>query len=173
MCWNFLFYVHGGLTTGGLLCTTKTNTVVCLLSIFISSMTVHPYKHQTGRHIQKRRCFEFDFLLCLMRESPHPPRFTHEYGVAEPRWGRQASPLVSELLQTRFLVGGLEWILGGTTLPAFFTKLALLSLEGSHAKFIVFILQRMDKYFWRVCMRRREKWCLSFVLEHFFLLRFQ
>lgn len=62
---------------------------------------------------------------------------------------RQAG--ISSLLRVTLevLVGGLEWILGGTTMPAFFKNMALLSLERSYAKFIVFTLQRKkrDKHF--------------------------
>lgn len=34
----------------------------------IFSMTVHPCEHQTGPHIQKKRCFEFDFFLLAFDE---------------------------------------------------------------------------------------------------------
>lgn len=39
---------------------------------------------------KKRRCFEF---LLVFDEWVFPPKSTHEYGVAGPRWSRLASPL--------------------------------------------------------------------------------
>lgn len=143
-------------------------------------MTVQPCKHQTGLHTQKRGFFEFDCFFCVW-VSLHPESI-HEYGVGEPRWDRQAG-IFSSLKATsdEVLVGGLEWILGGTAMLAFFKNVALMSLERSYVKFIVFALQRqkMDKYFWRIHVRKRgfsPKCGFVAVLEdfsYFFILQQQ
>lgn len=57
----FFFYGHEGLTAGVPL-VPQMRSSVCVSGVSFPCTMVHPCKHQTGRHIQKRRCFEFNFL---------------------------------------------------------------------------------------------------------------
>ena len=73
-------------------CTLK-DIVVAFLQYFSFSVLILSYKQTTT---SKKY-----FLLCSTSASSHPPnhhsthsKSTHEYGVAGPWWGRQASPLL-------------------------------------------------------------------------------
>lgn len=77
-----------------------------------SSMTVPPTPLQTSDKPPFPKRSAWTLTFCSLSLSLPYLKYTHEYEVAWPGWGRQASSLFSVKLQRRFLAGGLDWMVG-------------------------------------------------------------